>query len=64
MPLETSGGHYFDQDTGGVVGVARRNVAEARSVVMSGEFGSMAVSFAAGTLLAAAGRYAYHEANK
>lgn len=64
MPLETSGGHYFDEDTGGLRGIARRNVAEARSVIESGEFGSMAVSFAAGTLLAVAGRATYRKVNR
>lgn len=53
--LPDSGGHYYDNDTGGLSGVVKRNYAKARAHVSSGEAGATivasAVGFAAGTWL-------------
>lgn len=51
--LQDSGGHYYDADTPGVVGVVRRNVSSAIAEVTSGKAGGAAIGVAIG--FAAAG---------
>lgn len=46
--LPDSGGAYFDVDSGGVVGVVRRNVGAAFGEIQSGDAGGKAVGFAVG----------------
>lgn len=46
--LPDSGGHYYDADKGGLIAVARRNVANARGELTSGDAGANAVGVAVG----------------
>ena len=50
--LQDSGGHYYDADTPGVVGVVRRNVSSALAEVTSGKAGGAAVGVAIGFVAA------------
>lgn len=52
--LQDSGGHYYDGDTGGITGIARRNVAAARSEITSGSAGAAAIGTAVGFIAAGA----------
>lgn len=52
MSLETSGGHYYDADTGGVVGIVRRNVEKARAELTSGGVGATAAGVTVGMVAA------------
>lgn len=53
MSLPDSGGHYYDADTGGFVGIARRNVGNAVAEIKSGDAGSQAVGVGIGFLISA-----------
>lgn len=48
MSLPDSGGHYYDSDEGGIIGVARRNVGNAVAEITSGDAGGRAVGVAIG----------------
>ena len=56
--LPDSGGAYFDTDSGGVVGIVRRNVGAAVAQVRNGDAGATAVGFAIGAALVPAAKYA------
>lgn len=49
--LPDSGGAYYDADTGGVVGILKRNVGEAQARIRNGSAGGAAVGFAVGAAL-------------
>lgn len=53
--LPDSGGHYYDNDPGGLTGAAKRNYAKAKGHLLSGDAGATivasAIGFAAGTWL-------------
>lgn len=52
-PLQTSGGHYYDDgETPGVVRVARSNVDKAKTALISGDVGATVVATAAGFAIA------------
>lgn len=55
--LTTSGGAYFDADSGGVVGVARRWYRNGMGALKSGEPASIAVGAVVGTVFVSAAKY-------
>ena len=50
--LEDSGGHYYDADSPGPVGIARRNIRAAMAEVTSGGAGAAAIGLTIGFVVA------------
>lgn len=59
--LPDSGGAYFDADSGGVGGIARRWYGKGKGAVLSGDPAATAIGFAAGTGLFMAAKYVNRE---
>lgn len=50
--LPDSGGHYYDNDTGGISGMLKRNYGKAKAEITSGSAGATAVGTAIGFVAA------------